>query len=121
MQFTVPAVRDAVAATIPDRVLLTHGNRRYTYADVVDRSNRLASYLHSVGLGCHTSSSELAGHDVGQDLLGIYAYNGNEFRPVIERSPVGKSDCRWCHPPSVLADPPGALRLASLGSPYRIL
>jgi acyl-CoA synthetase (AMP-forming)/AMP-acid ligase II len=79
MQFTVPAVLDAVAAAIPDRVLLTQGKRRYTHADVVDRSNRLASYLHSVGLGCHTPRSELAGHDVGQDLLGIYAYNGNEF------------------------------------------
>jgi len=79
MYFTVPAVLDAVAAAIPDRVLLTQGNRRYTYADVVERSNRLALYLHSAGLGCHTPRSELAGHDVGQDLLGIYAYNGNEF------------------------------------------
>jgi acyl-CoA synthetase (AMP-forming)/AMP-acid ligase II len=79
MQFTVPAVLDAVAAAIPDRVLLTQGERRYTYADVVDRSNRLASYLHSRGLGCHTGRSALAGHEVGQDLLGIYAYNGNEF------------------------------------------
>ena len=32
MQFTVPAVLDAVAATIGDRVLLTQGDRRYTYA-----------------------------------------------------------------------------------------
>src|SRR6476620_9195896 len=79
MQFTVPAVLDAVAAAIPDRVLLTQGDRRYTYADVVDRSNRLASYLHSRGLGCHTARSALGGHEVGQDLLGIYAYNGNEF------------------------------------------
>ena len=79
MQFTVPAVLDAVAAATGDRVLLTQGNRRYTYADVVERSNRLASYLHSRGLGCHTPRQALAGHDVGQDLLGIYAYNGNEF------------------------------------------
>ncbi|WP_319457776.1 MULTISPECIES: acyl-CoA synthetase [unclassified Mycobacterium] len=79
MQFTVSAVFDAVAAAIPDRVLLTQGDRRYTYADVVDRSNRLASYLHSRGLGCHTGRSALAGHEVGQDLLGVYAYNGNEF------------------------------------------
>jgi 3-oxocholest-4-en-26-oate---CoA ligase len=79
MQFTVPAVLDAVAAAIPDRVLLTQGDQRHTYADVVDRSNRLASYLHSRGLGCHTARSDLAGHEVGQDLLGIYAYNGNEF------------------------------------------
>ncbi len=79
MQFTVPAALDAVATTIPDRVLLVQGDRRYTYADVVDRSNRLASYLHSRGLGCHTARADLAGHEVGQDLLGIYAYNGNEF------------------------------------------
>lgn len=79
MQFTVPAALDAVAAAIPDRVLLIQGDRRYTYADVVERSNRLASYLHSRGLGCHTPRSGLAGHQVGQDLLGIYAYNGNEF------------------------------------------
>jgi acyl-CoA synthetase (AMP-forming)/AMP-acid ligase II len=79
MQFTVPAALDAVAAAIPERVLLIQGDRRYTYADVVERSNRLASYLHSRGLGCHTPRSALAGHEVGQDLLGIYAYNGNEF------------------------------------------
>src|SRR5581483_3482421 len=40
---------------------------------------RLASYLHSRGLGCHTERSGLAGHKVGQDLVGIYAYNGNEY------------------------------------------
>jgi acyl-CoA synthetase (AMP-forming)/AMP-acid ligase II len=79
VQFTVPAVLDAVAETIGDRVLLTQGDRRYTYAEVIERSNRLASYLHSRGLGCHTPRETLAGHDVGQDLLGIYAYNGNEF------------------------------------------
>jgi acyl-CoA synthetase (AMP-forming)/AMP-acid ligase II len=79
MQFTVPAVLDAVAATIGDRVLLTQGDRRYTYAQVVERSNRLASYLHARGLGCHTARDTLAGHEVGQDLVGIYAYNGNQF------------------------------------------
>jgi acyl-CoA synthetase (AMP-forming)/AMP-acid ligase II len=79
MQFTVPAVLDAVAAGIGDRVLLTQGDRRHTYADVVERSNRLASYLHSRGLGHHSPRETLAGHEVGQDLLGIYAYNGNEF------------------------------------------
>src|ERR1700730_19441187 len=77
--FTVPAVADAVAAAIPDRELITQGDRRYTYADIVDRSTRLASYLHSRGLGCHTERSSLAGHEVGQDLVGIYAYNGNEY------------------------------------------
>jgi 3-oxocholest-4-en-26-oate---CoA ligase len=78
-QFTVPAAADAVAAVIGDRELIIQGNRRYTYAQVVERANRLAAYLRSRGLGCHTERSALAGHAVGQDLLGIYAYNGPEF------------------------------------------
>src|SRR6201985_714207 len=78
-QFTVPAVADAVAAAIGERELITRGERRYTYAETVERSTRLAAYLHSRGLGCHTERSALAGHEVGQDLLGLYAYNGNEF------------------------------------------
>ncbi|PEG41739.1 acyl-CoA synthetase [Mycolicibacterium agri] len=78
-QFTVPAAADAVAAVIGDRPFIIQGERRYTYAQVVERSNRLAAYLHSRGLGCHTERSQLAGHEVGQDLLGIYAYNGPEY------------------------------------------
>jgi 3-oxocholest-4-en-26-oate---CoA ligase len=78
-QFTVPAVADAVATAIGDRELVIQGDRRYTYAEIVERSNRLAAYLHSRGLGCHTERSALAGHEAGQDLVGLYAYNGNEF------------------------------------------
>jgi acyl-CoA synthetase (AMP-forming)/AMP-acid ligase II len=77
--FTVPAVAKAVAAAIPDRELIIQGDQRYTYRQVLERSNRLAAYLHSQGLGCHTERSALSGHEVGQDLLGLYAYNGNEF------------------------------------------
>ncbi|WP_406814684.1 acyl-CoA synthetase [Mycobacterium sp. M23085] len=77
--FTVPAVAKAVAAAIPDRELIIQGDRRYTYQQVIERSTRLAAYLHSHGLGCHIERSALGGHEVGQDLLGLYAYNGNEF------------------------------------------
>jgi len=78
-EFTVPAVAAAIAAAIPDRELVVQGDKRFTYAQIVERSNRLAAYLHSRGLGCHTERSELPGHEAGQDLLGLYAYNGNEF------------------------------------------
>ncbi|SON62871.1 Long-chain-fatty-acid--CoA/3-oxocholest-4-en-26-oate--CoA ligase [Mycobacterium simulans] len=77
--FTVPAVAAAVAAAIGERDLVIQGDRHFTYAQIVERSNRLAAYPHSRGLGCHTERSALAGHETGQDLLGIYAYNGNEF------------------------------------------
>ncbi len=79
VEFTVPDVTAAVAATIPDRELIIQGDRRFTYAEIMDRSQRLAAYLHSRGLGCHTERSTLEGHQVGQDLVGLYAYNGNEF------------------------------------------
>jgi fatty-acyl-CoA synthase len=79
MQFTVPAAADAIAAAIGDREFIIQGDRRYTYAQIAERSKRLAAYLHSRGLGCHTERSELPGHEVGQDLLGIYAYNGPEY------------------------------------------
>ena len=79
VSFTVPAVAQAVATAIGDRVLVTQGDRQYTYAQIVERSTRLASYLHSRGLGCHTERSSLGGHEVGQDLVGIYAHNGNEY------------------------------------------
>ena len=78
-QFTVPAIADAVAAAIGDREYIIQGDRRYTFAQIAERSRRLATYLHSRGLGCHTERSELAGHEVGQDLLGLYAYNGPEY------------------------------------------
>jgi 3-oxocholest-4-en-26-oate---CoA ligase len=78
-QFTVPAVAKAVAAAIGDRDYIIQGDRRYSYAQIVERSNKLAAYLYSRGLGCRTERSALAGHEVGQDLLGVYAYNGNEF------------------------------------------
>ena len=78
-QFTIPAAADAIAAVIGDREFVIQGDRRFTYARIVERSNRLAAYLHSRGLGCHTERSELPGHEVGQDLLGIYAYNGPEY------------------------------------------
>jgi 3-oxocholest-4-en-26-oate---CoA ligase len=42
-QFTVPAVAVAVAAAIPDRELLVRGEQRYSYAQVIERSNRLAA------------------------------------------------------------------------------
>lgn len=79
IQFTVPDAADAVASVIGDREFIVHGDRRFTYAQIVERSNRLAAYLHSRGLGCHTERSELPGHEVGQDLLGIYAHNGPEY------------------------------------------
>ncbi|WP_280343285.1 acyl-CoA synthetase [Nocardia abscessus] len=78
-EFTLVEAVAATAAAIPDRVLIVQGDRRVTYAQIAERSTRLAAYLHSRGLGARVERPGLASHEVGQDLLGIYAYNGNEY------------------------------------------
>ena len=54
-------------------------DRRLSWADVTERTRRLANHLHGAGLGCHTERSELAPHESGQDHLAIYLHNGNEY------------------------------------------
>jgi 3-oxocholest-4-en-26-oate---CoA ligase len=73
------AVHEAIAAATPDREALVFGEVRLTWADVAERSRRLANHLHGAGLGCHTERAELAPWESGQDHLAIYCYNGNEY------------------------------------------
>lgn len=78
-EFNIGEVHERVSAAIPDRDCLVWNGRRWTYRDMTDRSRRLATYLQQAGLGCHTERSALAGHESGQDHLGLYLYNGNEY------------------------------------------
>jgi len=78
-EFNLGQVHEAVAAKVPDRECIVWRERRLTYADVTDRTRRLASFLHRHGLGVHAERSNLAGHQSGQDHLGLYLYNGNEY------------------------------------------
>jgi len=79
MEFSFPQVFDTLASAMPDRELLVWRDRRLTYSQVHERSRRLAGYLHSRGLGCRIERDELAGHESGQDHVGLYLYNGNEY------------------------------------------
>jgi fatty-acyl-CoA synthase len=78
-QFNLGRVVETVASVVPDRECIVFGDRRLTYADVRGRSRRLASFLHGQGLKVHAERAGLAGHESGQDHLGLYLYNGNEF------------------------------------------
>ena len=72
-------VHDAIAAATPDREALVFGDRRFTWAQIAERSRRLANHLHAAGLGCHTERADLEPWESGQDHLAIYCYNGNEY------------------------------------------
>jgi len=78
-EFNLGQVHETVAATVADRECIVWGDRRLTYADVTERSRRLASFLYRHGLGVHAERSTLAGHESGQDHIGLYLYNGNEY------------------------------------------
>jgi 3-oxocholest-4-en-26-oate---CoA ligase len=78
-QFNVGQVFEAVAAAVPEREAVVWGERRLSYADLRDRSRRLATFLHTRGLGARSGREGLAGHESAQDHVGLYLYNGNEY------------------------------------------
>jgi 3-oxocholest-4-en-26-oate---CoA ligase len=79
VEFNLAQVHSAIAAAVPDRECIVWRDRRLTYGQVAERTNRLANYLVAAGLGAHTERSALAGHESGQDHLAVYLHNGNEY------------------------------------------
>ncbi len=77
--FNLSTVFDTVARAVPDQELLVWRERRITYGELNARIDGVAHHLVERGLGCHTERSGLAGHESGQDHLGIYLRNGNEY------------------------------------------
>lgn len=77
--FNLATVFETVAAAVPDQEVLVWRDRRMTYSEVDARATGLARLLVERGLGCHADRDGLAGHESGQDHLGIYLYNGNEY------------------------------------------
>jgi acyl-CoA synthetase (AMP-forming)/AMP-acid ligase II len=77
--FSIADVHEAIAASRPERECMVFRDRRFTWAQVTDRTRRLANHLIASGLGCQTEREQLAGHESGQDHLAIYLHNGNEY------------------------------------------
>ena len=79
MEFNLADVNDAVSAAIADRECIVWRDRRLTYGEVAERTNRLANHLVERGLGVRTPRADLGGHESGQDHLACYLHNGNEY------------------------------------------
>jgi acyl-CoA synthetase (AMP-forming)/AMP-acid ligase II len=77
--FNLSTVFATVADAVPDQELLVWRDRRLTYGRADERVNRLANHLVAAGLGVHTDRAALAGHESGQDHIGLYLRNGNEY------------------------------------------
>jgi fatty-acyl-CoA synthase len=79
MQFNLAEIHEAIAAAIPERECIVWRDRRLSWADVNRRTRRLANYLRRRGLGCRQERGGLLNFESGQDHLGLYLYNGNEY------------------------------------------
>lgn len=72
-------LHEAIAAAVPDRDCILFRDRRLSYADVTDRTRRLAAVLRAHGLGAHRERPALQNWESGQDHVALYLYNGNEY------------------------------------------
>lgn len=79
VSFDLSTVFSTVAAAVPDQTFVVWRDRRLTYAQFDAHVDGFARFLVSAGLGVHTERAALAGHESGQDHLGIYLRNGNEY------------------------------------------
>lgn len=70
---------EAVAAAIPDQECMVWRDRRLTYREVDERASRFNALLRQHGLGAHKEREQLENWESGQDHVGIYLYNCNEY------------------------------------------
>ena len=79
MDFNFADLHETLARAVPERSGIVFRDRRFTYAEVAERTRRLANFLLEQGLRVRAERDALATHESGQAHLAIYLYNGNEY------------------------------------------
>lgn len=79
MSFNLATIQEAIAAAVPDRECIVYRDRRISWRTFTDRTRRLANFLRARGLGCRVERSALRNWESGQDHLGLYLHNCNEY------------------------------------------
>ncbi|MAI78043.1 MAG: acyl-CoA synthetase [Deltaproteobacteria bacterium] len=72
-------VHEAISDRVPHRDCIVYRDRRFTWAEVTDRTRRLADVLRRHGLGCRVEREDLTNWESGQDHVALYLHNGNEY------------------------------------------
>jgi 3-oxocholest-4-en-26-oate---CoA ligase len=83
MGFNHAALFEVVAGAVPEREAIVFRDRRLTFAAVAERANRVASALLERGVRPPRPRSDLANWESGQDHVGVYLHNGNEYLEVV--------------------------------------
>jgi 3-oxocholest-4-en-26-oate---CoA ligase len=79
IDFNLAEVHEAIAAAIPDRACIVWRGKTWSWQQTTERTRRLANYLIARGVANPVQREFLDGHEAGQDTLGIYLHNGNEY------------------------------------------
>ncbi|MCM2387564.1 AMP-binding protein [Streptomyces albipurpureus] len=79
MELNLWHIFSAVCASVADREAIVAAHRRFSYAQLADRSSRLAQVLSAHGLGVHTPRAELSGWEIGQDTVALCLLNSPEY------------------------------------------
>lgn len=79
MELNVATATEAIARAHPDRDALVSDRVSWTWAQVADRTRRLASVLHSAGLGHHGAPEGDARWSSPHDHVALYLLNGPEY------------------------------------------
>src|SRR6478735_5784870 len=74
-QWTIGGVLDAIAETVPDRLMTVCGGRRSTFGESADRTRRLANFLAGRGFGTHRERGELENWECGPDRIALVMHN----------------------------------------------
>lgn len=79
MEFNLALVNEAISARVPDREAIVRGEHRITYAELAERTRRLANVLIEHGFGVNAERVKLENWESGQDHLALYLHNGSEY------------------------------------------
>jgi acyl-CoA synthetase (AMP-forming)/AMP-acid ligase II len=74
-EWTIGAVLDAIAESVPDRLMTVCGDRRSTFAETAERTRRLANFFAGRGFGAHRERDSLDRWECGQDRVALIMHN----------------------------------------------
>ncbi len=79
MEFNLAEVQEALGERLGEREAIVTPDRRFSWAELTERTRRFANVLCAAGLGTYAERSQLADHEAGQDRVAICLLNGHEY------------------------------------------
>jgi fatty-acyl-CoA synthase len=95
VDFNLAQVQEALGERLGEREAIVTARGRFSWAELTERTRRLANVLVASGLGVAADRSQLADYEAGQDRVAICLLNGHEYLEAIIGS--FKARCAPCN------------------------